>query len=102
MARLSPKAPYRLGRFKPVAALISSSEVAAKPSLQKTSIACARAVSASKARGRPRLREGAFGARTAFCTMLNKTLDYAYYMRKSTKIAKEESHGALFRPAPLF
>src|ERR1700721_1302347 len=77
---------------------MSSSEVAANPSLQNASITCASAVSGSKARGRPRLREGAFGARTVFCTMLDKTLDCTYYMRESTKIAKEDPMELYFAP----
>ena len=99
---MSPKAPYRLGRFKPVAALMSSSEVAAKPSLQKTSIACASAVSGSKARGRPRPRESGLGAGLGvFCTMLNKTLDRRLLYAKEYKNCKGGTHGALFRPARL-
>src|ERR1700727_2258448 len=78
---------------------MSSSEVAAKPSLQKTSIACASAVSASSARGRPRPRDAALGTRRVlFCTMLNKTLDYPYYMRDSTKITTEEPMELYFAP----
>src|SRR4029077_4661694 len=60
---------------------------------------CASAVSGSKARGRPRPRETGLGARgEGFCTMLDKTLDYTYSMRKSTKIAKEESMELFFAP----
>src|SRR5580692_5590659 len=78
---------------------MSSSDVAANPSLQKTSIACASAVSDSKARGRPRRRVAALGtSRSVFCTMLNKTLDCSHYMRKSTKIAKEDPMELFFAP----
>src|ERR1700722_2965878 len=77
---------------------MSSSEGAANPSFQNTSITRPSAVSGSKARGRPRLREEAFGARTVFCTMLNKTLDCTYYMRESTKIAKEDPMELYFAP----
>src|ERR1700722_9543972 len=57
------------------------------------------AVSASNPRGRPRPRDAASGARRlGFCTMLNKTLDRRYYMRESTKIAKEEPMELFFAP----
>src|ERR1700722_19364119 len=78
---------------------MSSSEVAAKPSLQKTSIAWVSAVSGSKARRRPRRGEKVLEASCAvFCTMLNKTLDCPHYMRESTKIAKEDPMELYFAP----
>src|SRR5271156_5705658 len=78
---------------------MSSSEVAANPSLQNTSIAWVIAVSGSKARGRPRRGEKVLEAScVVFCTMLNKTLDRDHYMRKSTKIAKEDPMELFFSP----
>jgi hypothetical protein len=44
---LSPNAPYRLGRFMPVAAEDSSSEVPAKPPRQNCAVARANASSGS-------------------------------------------------------
>src|ERR1700689_419288 len=100
----------------PVAALRSSSEVAAKPSFRNRSSALPSAISGSYARDRRR-RLGATAAAVEagsfllFCTISQKILDAGYIMRNGMKInlprkiscsnAKEAHHGSLFLAARL-